>query len=263
MPVDTRRVNGPNNTISLSNFIRTSEPEQLIDEKGVRADGRKWDEIRPLYLKAGVVQQANGSAYLEASGTKVIVAVYGPRDNPKKHDFSSTGLLTCHLSYAQFSRKERIRDIDDVQSKENANLICQSLRRAVCLESYPKAIIDVFINILEENGTTLSYAIMAASIALADAGIQMLDIVTSCSLVYNEELSLLDPKNSELQHPSMYGRLTVAYLPSLNQVSGLVKDGEQDVDETIRAISTCIEGCLRVHSVMKECLVKATMDEEG
>lgn len=103
---------------------------------------------------------------------------------------------------------------------------------------------------------------MAASIALADAGIQMLDIVTSCSLVYNDDISLLDPVYTELQHPSIFGRLTLSYLPSLNQISGLIKDGEQDVDETIRGINTCIEGCLRVHSIMKECLVKATLDEE-
>ena len=150
-----------------------------------------------------------------------------------------------------------------MQSKEYSNLICKALHHAICLESYPKALIDVYINIIEENGTTLSHAIMAASIALADAGIQMLDIVTSCSLVYNDELSLIDPINSELHHPDIYGRLTVAYLPSLNQVSGLIKDGEQDVDESIGAINACIEGCLRVHSVMKECLVKVTMDEEG
>ena len=104
---------------------------------------------------------------------------------------------------------------------------------------------------------------MAASVALADAGIQMLDVVTSCSLVYNEDVSLIDPQNSELLHPEIFGSLTVSYLPSLNQVSGLVKNGEQEVDESIKAINSCIEGCLRVHSVIKECLVKVTVDENG
>jgi len=260
MPLDTRRVNGPNNTISLSNYISKEEERPLLDYEDERVDGRKSDEIRPIYLKAGVIQQANGSAYLETNGTKVISAVYGPRDNPRKHDFSSTGNLTCTLKYAPFARKERIRDNQDVQSKEYSNLICEALHYAICLESYPKAQIDVYINIIEENGDTLSHAIMAASVALADAGIQMLDVVTSCSLVYNDELSLLDPGNTELLHPNIFGSLTVAYLPSLNQVSALIKNGEQDLDDSIKSINVCIEGCLRVHSVMKECL-QVTMDK--
>jgi len=263
MPLDTRRVNGPPTTISLSSFLTKEDDERpLLDYDDQRVDGRKCDEIRPIYLKAGVVQQSNGSAYLETRGTKVICAVYGPRDNPRKHDFSSTGNLTCTLQYAPFARHNtRARDNNqDPQSKEYSNIIRSALHYAVCLEEYPKAQIDVYVNIIEENGDTLSHAIMAASIALADAGIQMLDLVTSCSLVYNEDVSLLDPGHKELLHPDVFGSLTVAYLPSLNQVCGLIKKGEQDVDESIRSINMCIEGCLRVHSLMKDCLVKVAVD---
>lgn len=265
MPLDTRRVNGPATTFSLSSYISNEEEERrpLVDYDDHRVDGRKSDEIRPIYLKAGVIQQSNGSAYLETRGTKVICAVYGPRDNPRKHDFSSTGNLTCSLQYAPFARKERTRDnTQDAQNKEHSNLIQSALDYAVCLDAYPKAQIDVHINVLEENGDTLSHAIMAASIALADAGIQMLDIVTSCSLVYNNDILLMDPCSAEIRHPDVFGSLTVAYLPSLNQVSGLIQNGEQEVDESIKAINMCIEGCLRVHSVMKQCLLQVATQKE-
>ena len=190
--------------------------------------------------------------------------MYGPRDNPRKHDFSTTGNLTCTLQYAPFARRERRNDNNnqDTQSKEYSNLIRSALHYAVCLEEYPKAQIDIYVNVIEENGDTLSHAIMAASIALADAGIRMLDIVTACSLVFNEDNALLDPAGRELTHRDVFGSVTVAYLPSLNQVCGLVKRGEQDVDESIRSINTCIEGCLRVHSVMKDCLLKVAMVEK-
>ena len=104
---------------------------------------------------------------------------------------------------------------------------------------------------------------MAASIALADAGIRMLDMVTACSLVFTEggETALLDPGSGEVGHRGVCGGLTVAYLPSLNQVCGMVKHGEQDVDETIQSINSCIEGCLRVHSVMKDCLLKVAQQK--
>lgn len=270
MPVDTRRVNGPASTISLSSYI-SSEPNEgkpLLNYDDRRVDGRKCDEIRPMYLKAGVIRQSNGSAYLETRGTKVICAVYGPRDNPRKHDFSSKGTLTCTLQYAPFARKERPpRDSNtqhDTLNKEYSNLIRSALHHAICLDAYPKAQIDVHINVIEEEGNVLSHAIMVASTALADAGIQMLDVVTSASLVHSatDNVRLLDPTHGEMVHPDVCGGVTVAYLPSLNQVSGLLHNGEQEVDETIKGINMCIEGCLRVHSLMKECLLQVAREKE-
>merc|ERR1711973_704416 len=220
-----------------------------------------------MYLKAGVIRQSNGSAYLETRGTKVICAVYGPRDNPRKHDFSSKGTLTCTLQYAPFARKERPpRDSNtqhDTLNKEYSNLIRSALHHAICLDAYPKAQIDVHINVIEEEGNVLSHAIMVASTALADAGIQMLDVVTSASLVHSatDNVRLLDPTHGEMVHPDVCGGVTVAYLPSLNQVSGLLHNGEQEVDETIKGINMCIEGCLRVHSLMKECLLQVAREK--
>ena len=210
------------------------------------------------------MQKANGSAYVETSGTKLVCSVYGPRDKHRKHDFSSKGHMTCVLSYAPFSRAERVSSgHQDALSKEYSSLITEALQCAVCLNSYPKAQIDVYINVLEDNGNTLSHAIVAASVAIADAGIEMLDLVTSCSLVFNDKVTCIDPDNIEALHPDINGSLTVAYLPSLNQISCLLKDGEQDVDESITVINTCIEACLRVHEIMKECLVRSASDKDG
>ena len=41
------------------------KPEKLIDKKGIRLDGRKADELRPLKLQVGVLSHADGSAYIE------------------------------------------------------------------------------------------------------------------------------------------------------------------------------------------------------
>jgi len=42
----------------------------------LRKDGRKVDELRPIFLRSGVVSQARGSAYIEMQKTKVTCAVY-------------------------------------------------------------------------------------------------------------------------------------------------------------------------------------------
>src|SRR5688572_31137000 len=59
--------------------------KELVNKKGIRLDGRKVDEIRPMTIEAGVLHRADGSAYLEWGGNKVICAVYGPRElNPRR-----------------------------------------------------------------------------------------------------------------------------------------------------------------------------------
>ena len=64
----------------------------LIDDNGIRIDGRKVDELRPLRIEAGVLKRADGSAYVEWGKNKVLAAVYGPREcHPRHMAFLSTG----------------------------------------------------------------------------------------------------------------------------------------------------------------------------
>jgi exosome complex component RRP41 len=49
----------------------SEKTEKLIDKKGVRSDGRKADELRPLKLQVGVLSNADGSAYIEHGKNKI------------------------------------------------------------------------------------------------------------------------------------------------------------------------------------------------
>ena len=52
--------------------------DQLRDQGGLRADGRRPLELRQIRVRLGVFRQADGSAYLEQGKTKVLATVYGP-----------------------------------------------------------------------------------------------------------------------------------------------------------------------------------------
>ncbi len=43
---------------------------ELIDSKGLRADGRKLDQLRPIKLEVGILDKADGSAYIEQARTR-------------------------------------------------------------------------------------------------------------------------------------------------------------------------------------------------
>ncbi len=63
--------------------------EKLIDKKGIRLDGRKADELRPLKLQVGVLSNADGSAYIEHGKNKILAAAFGPREMHPKASVSS------------------------------------------------------------------------------------------------------------------------------------------------------------------------------
>ena len=53
---------------------------EIISSEGLRLDGRTALCLRSLNCRLGVYDQPNGSAYIEMGNTKVLAAVYGPRE---------------------------------------------------------------------------------------------------------------------------------------------------------------------------------------
>lgn len=71
----------------------------------------------------------------------------------------------------------------------------------------------------------LSSAITCASVALANAAIEMYDLVAACSVAHMAgEKNLVDP--TALEEQQQAGNITVAFMPSLNEVTQLYQEGE-------------------------------------
>ncbi|MGI0009958.1 MAG: exosome complex exonuclease Rrp41, partial [Nitrosopumilaceae archaeon] len=69
---------------------------QLMNENGIRCDGRSIDQIRNVSIKVGVLKNADGSAYIEFCKNKILAGVFGPRDvHPKHMADQDSGILRC------------------------------------------------------------------------------------------------------------------------------------------------------------------------
>ncbi len=89
------------------------------------------------------------------------------------------------------------------------------LQSCPCLTSAPhlfssQSAVDVFVLVLEEDGSVLASAINAASLALADAGIEMRDLVGAVSVGVGGEGPVIDLSRAEEKKNG--GGLTVAAL---------------------------------------------------
>ncbi len=230
------------------------EPVKLIIN-GKRTDGRKPDEIRPVKIEAGVLERADGSAYVEFGDTHALAAVYGPRElHPRHLTEPQQAVLRVKYDMAPFSVSDRKRPGPDRRSIEISKVTREALEPVVFLKNYPRTGIDVFIEILQADAGTRVAGITAASVALADAGIEMSDLVAACTAgkidgVVVADVSGIEDNNGEADVP-------VALAGKHNQITLLQMDGQLTKEEFELALKYATDGCKKVYELQKEALKK-------
>ena len=228
---------------------------ELIDSKGVRADGRKLDQLRPIKLEIGILDKADGSAYIEQGKNKILVAVYGPREaHPKHIALPDRAVIRCRYHMAPFSVYERKNPAPSRREHELSKVIRESLEPVVLTDLYPRTVIDLFVEILQSDGGSRCAGITGASLALADAGIPMRELVAACAIGKIEGKLALDLSDSE----DKYGEadLPVAYVPNANLVTLLQMDGELTTEEFNKGLEMAVEACKTIHTMQREALKK-------
>ncbi|XP_058256727.1 exosome complex component MTR3 [Hemibagrus wyckioides] len=262
MPVDTKRIRGPE--VSQSPLLFLPPVSQITEVSSSRQGSRGNGDVRPLFARCGLVSQAKGSAYLEAGNTKVICSVYGPRETERKDETDmKSGRLVCDFRLAPFSCPKRGAWIQSAEERDLSTGLAESMQPGVCLHRYPRAQIDVNVVVLENDGSVLAHAVTCASMALADAGIEMYDTVLGCALRQDGDRCLVDPDLAEEQgsvresYGENQGRVAVALLPNLNQISGLQADGEMRADTLTAAVRMCVEGCHKLYPVVQQAILRA------
>ncbi|OYT46130.1 exosome complex exonuclease Rrp41 [Candidatus Bathyarchaeota archaeon] len=228
-------------------------PVKLIDEEGKRVDGREWNELRPIKIEVGVLNNADGSAYIEHGKNKILAAVYGPKEaHPRHLTLPDRALLRCRYHMAPFSVEERKSPAPSRREIELSKVIREALEPAIFLEHYPRTAIDLFIEILQADGGTRCAGITVASLALADAGIPMRDLVVACAAGKVDNKIVLDL--NDIEDKEGEADVPVAFMPNLNAVTLLQMDGTLTPEEFEQAINLAIEGCKRIYKMQKEAL---------
>jgi exosome complex component RRP41 len=229
------------------------KPEKLIDKKGLRLDGRKADELRPVKLEVGILPNADGSAYIEHGKNKILVGVFGPREmHPKHLSLSDRMVLRCRYHMAPFSVQERKSPAPSRREVELSKVIRESLEPSVFVDLYPRTGIDIFIEVLQADGGTRCAAITAASLAIADAGIPMRDLVVACAAGKIDDTVVLDLMDTE--DKVGVADVPVAFMPNLNAITLLQMDGVLAPEEFEDAFNMAIEGCKKIYAMQKDAL---------
>ncbi|XP_018397267.1 PREDICTED: exosome complex component MTR3-like [Cyphomyrmex costatus] len=266
MPVDQKRINGPDVSTSYDIYIHSEAKNNKIHSNGSkRQDGRSDNEFRNIFLKTGIVSQAKGSAYIELGDTKVICSVFDPREIPNKSGFCMQGELFCEFKFASFSHRKRKLHQQDAEEKEYSLILQRALEPAVCLQEFPNFQVDVYATVLDNGGSALTAAIMAASLALANAGVPMFGLVTACTIGIYNGMYLVDPTDIEETICSTkaapdatndHGIVIQAALPQHGQISEMFVIGSINMDTMKYSMDLSSKIHKDICPLLEQCLVK-------
>jgi exosome complex component RRP41 len=238
---------------------------ELVNKKGIRLDGRTVDQIRPVTIEAGVLHRADGSAYLEWGGNKVMCGVYGPRElNPKRFQESDKAVVQARYSMAAFSTGDRKRPGPDRRSQEISKVISDAFENVILTERFPRGAIDIHMEILEAAAGTRCAAVTCASVALADAGIPMKGLVSACAAGKANDTVILDLQTEE----DNFGNadLPVGINHTTGEIVLLQMDGHLTAAEFEKALDLAIKGNKQVYEIQRDALrrrFERRVKEEG
>jgi len=215
---------------------------------------RKMDELRPVEMQVGILSNADGSAMVSLGKTKAIAAVYGPRElHPKHRQNNERAILQCNYVMAPFSTNERVRPGPSRRSVEISKVTREALEPALFLEDFPRTTIDVYIIVLQAHSGTRTAGINAASLALADAGVQMKDLVSAVAVgkINGNYVMDLAGKEEEVTQCD----IPVAYMPRYKKLTLLQMDGDLPDKDVKNLIKLAVKGCETLYDKQRKALL--------
>ena len=156
-------------------------------ERAIRLDGRKFDEIRPIWAEVGVLPRTHGSAVFTRGETQaLVVATLGTGEDEQYVDaltgtYKETFLL--HYNFPPFSVGE-VAFLRGPGRREvgHGALAERALAPVVPPEETFPYTIRVVSDILESNGSSSMASVCGGTLSLMDAGVPISDPVAGISI---------------------------------------------------------------------------------
>lgn len=221
-----------------------------------RADGRKFDELRPIEAEVGVIKRADGSAMFKIGKTVALAAVYGPRAlHPTFLRNPETGILRCNYNMLAFSGSgERVRPGPSRRSKELGLVIEKALSPVLDLRAFPDSVVDVYIELIQTDSGTRCAGITAAAMALADAGLPMKDLVAAVSVGLVGDKIVVDLNKEEEDYEEGATDVPIAMTSVDNKITLLQLDGNATKEQIKELLEYAKKACSKIHEIQKKAL---------
>jgi polyribonucleotide nucleotidyltransferase len=167
--------------------VESAEVRRLIVEDGLRVDGRRINEIRPISIETSYLQRAHGSSLFTRGETQALVsATLGTKADEQKIEAlegESYRHFLLHYNFPSFSVGEVRRFGSPSRRDIGHGALAERAVEAVLppKEEFPYTI-RVVSDILESNGSSSMATVCGASLALMDAGVPIKNHVAGIAM---------------------------------------------------------------------------------
>ncbi len=234
-------------------IIKDEYPETFFRKDGKRLDGRDLNELRPIKMEVGVVENADGSAYVEWGNNKIYAAVYGPREvHPHHLAKPDKGILRVFYRMATFSVFDRKRPAPGRREKEISMIIADCIEPVLFLELYPGTSFEVFIEVMDADGGTRCASTTVAALALADAGVPMRSLLSAVAVGKINGKKVVDL--SGIEDKAGDADLPIAITWYNEEISLLQFDGDMDLNEMNDFLDLAKDALKEIHQIQLNVL---------
>ena len=181
--------------VMVARYYHAVEKEamrRMILDEHVRLDGRRTDEVRPIWCEVGYLPCAHGSAIFTRGETQSLSTVtLGTKADEKLVDealYSGSEQFMLHYNFPPFATGEaKSARTPGRREIGHGNLALRALKSQVPLGEDQPYCIRVVSDILESNGSSSMATVCAGTLALMDAGVQMRKPVSGMGLISDAE----------------------------------------------------------------------------
>lgn len=167
--------------VMVARYYHAVEKEamrRMILDEHVRLDGRKTDEVRPIWCEVGYLPCAHGSAIFTRGETQSLSTVtLGTKADEKLVDealYSGSEQFMLHYNFPPFATGEaKSARTPGRREIGHGNLALRALKSQLPLGEDQPYCIRVVSDILESNGSSSMATVCAGTLALMDAGVPM------------------------------------------------------------------------------------------
>jgi len=244
--------------------VEKAEVRRLIVERGVRIDGRKPNEIRPISIDMAYLPRAHGSTVFTRGETQALVsATLGTKSDEQKIEAlegESYRHFMLHYNFPSFSVGEVRRFGSPSRRDIGHGALAERAVEAILppKEEFPYTI-RIVSDILESNGSSSMASVCGASLALMDAGVPLKTHVAGVAMGLVKEgdrVGILTDINGAEDH---YGDMDFKVAGTEKGVTALqmdIKISGVSIDIMRSALQQAREARLIVLAKMREAIEK-------
>ncbi|HEY7287879.1 MAG TPA: polyribonucleotide nucleotidyltransferase [Vicinamibacterales bacterium] len=231
---------------------------------GVRLDGRKFDEVRPIWIETSVLPRTHGSAVFTRGETQALVTcTLGTADDAQKiesFEGETWKSFMLHYNFPPFSVGEVGRMSGPGRREVGHGALAErALTPMIPAEEQFPYTVRMVSDILESNGSSSMASVCGGSLALMDAGVPLKSAVAGIAmgLVMDEKTGKYAVLSDIAGAEDHYGDMDFKVAGSTSGITALqmdIKVAGITTEVMRKALEQARQGRMHILGIMKDAL---------